>query len=99
MLARVRLIEEPDFSRRFPAERLAAVTLTLRDGTRLGSPPTTPRGDPEDALSDQEMSEKFRRLAGALGDRRVAGIERCIATLEHDVGALPALNEAILTSI
>ena len=38
MLARLRLIEEPDFSRRFPAERLAAVTLTLRDGTRLCSP-------------------------------------------------------------
>ena len=99
MLARLRLVEEPDFSRRFPAERLAAVTLTLRDGTRLCSTPTTPRGDPEDALSDHEMSEKFRQLAGALDDRRIAGIERCVAAIEHDVGALPALNEAILTSV
>jgi hypothetical protein len=56
---------EPDFSRRFPAKRLAAVTLTLRDGTRLCSGPTTPRG----------------------------------AALEHDIGALPALNEAILAPV
>ncbi len=99
MLARLRLIEEPDFSRRFPAERLAAVTLTLRDGTRLRSAPTTPRGDPEDALSDHEMSEKFRAFASVLGDRRVAGIECCVAALEHDIGALPALNEAILAPV
>ena len=63
------------------------------------SAPTTPRGDPEDALSDHEMSEKFRALAGVLGDRRVAGIERCSAALGHDVGALPALKEAILTPV
>jgi len=99
MLARLRLIEEPDFSRRFPAERLAAVTLTLRDGTRLCSGPTTPRGDPEHALSDHEISEKFRQFAGALGDTRVARIECCVATLDRDVDALPALNEAILTPI
>jgi 2-methylcitrate dehydratase PrpD len=99
MLARLRLTEEPDFSARFPAERLAAVTLTLRDGTRLCSPPTTPRGDPEDALSDREIFEKFRRYAGALGERRVAVIERAVAALEHEADALPALNEAILAPI
>ena len=99
MLAQLRLVEEPDFSRRFPAERLAAVTLTLRDGTRLCSGPTTPRGDPEDALSDHEVSEKFRAFASVLGDRRVAGIECCVAALEHDIGALPALNEAILAPV
>jgi len=71
----------------------------MRDGTRLCSGPTTPRGDPEHALSDQEMSEKFRAFASMLGDRRVAAIECSVAALEHDIGALPALNEAILTPV
>lgn len=98
MLARLRLTEEPDFSRRFPSERLAAVTLTLRDGTRLCSPPTTPRGDPGDALTDQEILQKFRQLAGALGDRRVALIERAVANLDREPDALQVLRDAILAA-
>ena len=45
--------------------------------------PTTPRGDPEDALSDHEMSERFRRFAGVLASERAAAIEQCVATLDR----------------
>jgi hypothetical protein len=84
------------FSQRFPGERLASVAITLRNGARLCSPPTTPHGDPEDALSDDEVFGKFRQFAGALGDERIATIERCVAMLDRDADALGALNEAIL---
>jgi 2-methylcitrate dehydratase PrpD len=99
MLARIRLVEEPGFSSRFPAERLAAVALTLRDGTRLCSAPTSARGDPESALADDEILRKFRQFAGALASERVAAIERCVATLDGEADVLRALNEAILAPL
>ena len=42
---------------------------------------------------------QFRLLTGALVSERATAIERCVATLDRDAGALQALNEAILTPI
>lgn len=91
MLGRISLREEPTFSDRFPAERLATVTLRLRDGTAVTSPPTTPRGNPEDFLSAQEISAKFHALAEAAPLARRTAIERTIAALDTEPGALPRL--------
>ena len=98
MLGCIRLIEDKEFSHRFPQERIAVVKITLRDGTQLISPPTGPRGDPESALTDDELVSKFRSLAGGLSVGRRATIEQSVATLDTDRGALAALMNAILAS-
>jgi 2-methylcitrate dehydratase PrpD len=98
-LERIRLVEDAAFSARFPAERLATVTLTLRGGETLTSPPTGARGDPEAALDDVEIATKFDRLADALTTQRRALIARSIEALDTDEAALPALTEAILAPI
>jgi 2-methylcitrate dehydratase PrpD len=99
MLARLRAVEDGAMSARFPAERLAAVDITLRDGRRLASPPTVARGDPEHALADAEVLAKFRGLADVLQPERSAGIEQSVAALDRDAAALPMLMEAVLASI
>lgn len=99
MLARIRLIEDRAFSDSFPAERFASVAITLSNGSTLSSPPTAARGDPEDGLSDDEVLAKFRSLAGALSADRRATIEQCVAALDADPEALPALMDAILAPV
>jgi 2-methylcitrate dehydratase PrpD len=99
MLARIRAVEDGAMTARFPAQRLAAVDITLRDGRRLASPPTVARGDPEHALADAEVLAKFRGLAALLGPERMALIERCVFSLDTDADASRQLGEAILAPI
>lgn len=47
---------------RFPAEALARVTLTLRDGRTLESDIHNTSGDPQNPLSDVSLNQKFDRL-------------------------------------
>lgn len=96
LLGRIRLIEDTGFSARFPAERLAIVTVTLRSGQRLTSAPTGARGDPEVPLDDDEVGAKFHRLADGSHPQMRAVITESIAALDTDEGALFVLAEAIL---
>ena len=77
----VRLVEDAALSARFPAERLAQVTLRLRDGTVRTSDVLPARGGPDDPLTDAELSAKFHELAdGPLGSR-AAGLEQALSNL------------------
>ncbi|MCZ0921948.1 MmgE/PrpD family protein [Vibrio diabolicus] len=73
---RMRLIEEPAYNDKFPAERWAHVVVTLKNGDKLTSPPCIARGNPENPLSRDEMRGKFRSLAEKeLPASRVSAIE------------------------
>jgi 2-methylcitrate dehydratase PrpD len=81
LLSRIRLAERADFTRRFPAERAAAVKITLEDGTVLASAPTVARGDAEAPLEDGELRAKFRSLASALPGGVCAALELAVERL------------------
>jgi len=79
---RVVLRESERYSRAFPAERWAEVTLTLTDGSVLRSVPTTAIGDPENPLSDLAVRQKFARLcAGLLPLQDVVALEDAVDAL------------------
>jgi 2-methylcitrate dehydratase PrpD len=63
LLPRMRAVIEPDLQARFPAEALGWVEITLTDGSVLRSGEFTARGDAHAPLSDEEVKEKFSRLA------------------------------------
>lgn len=67
LLSRVRLVEDPILSQRFPAERVAHLRIALKSGPILTSEDTTARGDRLEPLSDTDMLSKFGLLADALG--------------------------------
>jgi 2-methylcitrate dehydratase PrpD len=96
LASRIRLVEDPGFSARFPAERFAVVSFTLEDGTVRTSAPTPARGDPEAPLGEDEIGEKFRVLARDLPQARRAAIEEAVAGLDRDPEAGAALAEAVL---
>jgi len=62
---RVTMVVDEALEARFPAEALARVILYSVDGRSFESGICSSRGDPNDPLSDVDLSEKFSRLAGA----------------------------------
>jgi 2-methylcitrate dehydratase PrpD len=61
---RVTVSLDPELADAYPGRRAARVTVTLKDGRRLEHFQPTRKGDPDMPLSDEELSDKFRELAG-----------------------------------
>jgi 2-methylcitrate dehydratase PrpD len=75
-----RLREVPRYTERFPAERLADVTVVTRDGRRLDLREATCRGDPSRPMPDEDVVAKFHALAGpVITEETAALVERAIA--------------------
>lgn len=92
---RIRLVDDPELSARFPAERFARVGLRLRDGTVLESDTLPARGDAEAPLGDDELEAKFRALAdGPLGPR-AGRIQELVGSLPEAGDAGPLLDELL----
>lgn len=94
------LVESPTYSERFPAERWAHATVTLKDGRVLGSAPTTARGDPDTPVDPATLRAKFHELADpVLGRERAARIERRIEGLPAaDAAGVGALIEDLVAA-
>jgi 2-methylcitrate dehydratase PrpD len=68
----------------FPQERLARVTLVLRDGTRLDGAEMSPKWDHRAPPTEAELRAKFHALADpVLGIARAAAIETALADLPN----------------
>lgn len=64
LMPRISVSLAPDLAHAYPGKRAARVTITLRNGTVLERYQPTRRGDPDAPLSDDDLSAKFRELAG-----------------------------------
>lgn len=75
-------------------KRWADVTLYLTDGRVIQSDAYSPRGDPDNPLSDQEISDKFHLFSdGVIGKSRADNIEQLIAKIDKpDVDLSPLLS-------
>jgi 2-methylcitrate dehydratase PrpD len=74
---KVRVAE--DLSAKYPAAWPARVRVTLEDGTEMRAAADYPRGNPENAVSTEELEEKFRGLVGTRFGEHVA--ERALRAL------------------
>ena len=62
------MVEEPEFTHRYPAESCTRMEMTTTDGRRLVAETSHPKGHYRNPLTDGEVEAKFRGLAsGALG--------------------------------
>ncbi len=85
LMPRIRLCVDPDMDRAYPGKRSARVTVRRMDEALLTHWQEHRRGDPELALSDAELSEKFQDLvAPVLGTQaaralltKLWGLDRC----------------------
>jgi 2-methylcitrate dehydratase PrpD len=90
------LVEAPELSRRFPAERFARVRIELADGRVLASADTVARGSAENPLTDDEIAAKYRALAEpVLGESRAMRIADAIAALPARHAAQALLDDLL----
>ncbi|EKV31873.1 Immune-responsive protein 1 [Caenispirillum salinarum AK4] len=90
------LVDDPDMSRRFPAERWARAALQRADGHWIEGEARTARGDPEAPLDSAEITRKFRALAHpTLGHERTALLEADIVSLAEDATDVGAMTETL----
>jgi 2-methylcitrate dehydratase len=89
LIGKLTAVEDPEFTRRYPAEAGTRIEVTTTDGRTLTAETRYPKGHRDNPLTDAEVEAKFRGLAaGALGPERCAevlarawGLEQA-ATLE-----------------
>jgi 2-methylcitrate dehydratase PrpD len=85
---RIELIEDDQFSPRFPARRFARVFIETKDGKRYDSGEVEARWDADNPPSDEELKDKFRRLV-----QEVLPYDRA-AELETMIWQCPDLPDA-----
>ena len=63
LMAKTTVVLDPGCDAAFPGARSAIVTIELADGRTLRHHQTTRHGDPDDPLTDAELTDKFHELA------------------------------------
>lgn len=87
LVGRIEVVENAQLTQRFPAERLAVVTVERDDGVVFQSEPTQPYGVPDDPMDDAAIRAKFHDYAAsALGAERTAALAAAVDRLS-DPGA------------
>lgn len=96
---RIRLGESAEFSSMFPARRFARLEVRLIDGTMIESLATEAPGDPETALSDFELLQKFESLVSPiLGMSVVEEVANILPLTENRHFDLPALLNVVFAA-
>jgi 2-methylcitrate dehydratase PrpD len=90
LMNKVALVKDARIEETFPQEWPARVVIELQGGQRYEKFVRYPKGDPENPLTWDEMTAKFRSLAGA-----VLSADRCDEIIEATSGAKPARLPAL----
>ena len=94
MMAKVRSVTDPALDAVFPHQWPAWAEVDTRDGRTLRSEIDYPKGDPENALSWDEMKQKFIGLSSAvMSPQRQQDVIAAVEDLENmaDVRRLASL--------
>jgi 2-methylcitrate dehydratase len=84
LIKKLTVVEEPEFTRRYPAESCTRIEVTTADGRLVAAETRHPKGHSRNPLTDSEVEEKFRGLAA--GALEAKGCDRVLAetwTLEN----------------
>src|SRR5439155_805207 len=96
VIKKLTVVEEPDFTRRYPAESCTRVEVTTTDGRRVTAETSHPKGHYRNPLTDGEVEAKFRGLAPrALGAGQCDRVLAEVRGLE-DTATLDGLFESLV---
>jgi 2-methylcitrate dehydratase len=73
LMQKVRVVEQPDFTDWYPQAMPTRLAVRTATGREFMKQVDFPLGHPRNPMSDREVEEKFRTLAGRLLDRTRAG--------------------------
>lgn len=100
LVAKVKVHRDAELTARYPRGIPNRIVVTLDDGTKLTAENEFPRGHAENPMTDDEVAEKFRRMADGVLD--TSARDRILATcwkLEDlaDVGRLISLFPGLVS--
>jgi 2-methylcitrate dehydratase len=98
LIKKLTVVEEPEFTRRYPAESCTRIEVTTTDGKRMAAETSHPKGHYRNPLTDGEVEAKFRELtSGALG---MEGRDRVLAEVWdlENAATLDRLFESLVIS-
>ncbi len=94
------IVEDEHYTRISTDKRWADVTLYLKHGREFQSAARTPRGDPDNPLSDDEISRKFHLFAdGVIGTSRATEIEKLSIAVDQDHFDLDGFMDMLFNAI
>ena len=91
LMTRVDWVVDEEFERRYPEHYSCAVVVTMEDGTEYGSVIDDPKGDHRNPVTQEQLENKFRGLAGReLDEERVERLVTLVTNIHamEDVGEL-----------
>jgi 2-methylcitrate dehydratase len=98
LIKKLKVVEEPEFTRRYPAESCTRIEVTTTDGRRLVAETSHPKGHYRNPLTDREVEEKFRGLGSdALGAEGCGRVLAEVWALENSA-TLDKLFESLVIS-
>jgi 2-methylcitrate dehydratase len=98
LIKKMTVVEDPEFTRRYPVESCVRIEVTTTDGRRVSAETGHPKGHHGNPLTDTEVEEKFRGLAeGALGPQACDRVLAEVWNLENSVN-LDKLFESLVIS-
>lgn len=68
LMNRIRIVEHPEFTRRFPGELVSEIEVVTRSGQRVTERSEYPRGHARNPMTDAEVESKFRDLSSDVLD-------------------------------
>jgi len=95
LMTKVDWVVDEEFERRYPEHYSCAVTVTMEDGTEYTSVIDDPKGDYRNPVTQEQLEDKFRALAGReLDDERVENIIALVKSIHEvkDIGKLFSLT-------
>ncbi|MDZ4854224.1 MAG: MmgE/PrpD family protein [Nitrospirota bacterium] len=94
LMQKVRVVPQPEFVDRYPETMATRITVRTKEGKHYVKQVDYPLGHPQHRMSDQQVEDKFRRLAtGKLDRARMQKVIDMVWQLDRlkDVGALMPL--------
>lgn len=98
LMPRVKMVVDPTLPQGLDQHAWTRVTLRLRDGRAIESPPRGASGHPDQPLTDAQLRDKFLACAGpVLGDGEAEGVATQLTHLE-DIPDIRALTARLVTT-
>ena len=84
LMNRIRVAENPELTRRFPAELPSQIDVTTRSGRRYTERADYPKGHTSNPMTDADVETKFRDLSeDVLGKTQTAGVLETLWRLDE----------------
>ncbi len=91
LMARIRFIQDREFTRVFPVRRPASVEIITKQGKKYQCQVDYPKGSPENPMTTEELEGKFRSLVSkVMSERQIRAIKELVYGLDEidDIGCL-----------